>query len=159
VSNRSKMREEPVRQIFMLVSVFCLSALASDDAYASCSGASCDGRDPVVEGCDDDAVTVETEYISYGASVKLLYSPSCQTNWARVYSSSRRYLRARIQVYDIAPGHSYSLYWPSSSSYTYGTNIWTDMYYCPTGECIARATGYVKTTSSGTVRNDSTNWY
>lgn len=136
--------------------------LSFSSAAQACRGQACDRQDPVVEGCDRDAVTLETKTISSGgriiARVKLLWSPSCQTNWARVYSSSRMYLRARIRIHDFGPGHYNELYWPEVG-FQLGTNTWTDMFYCPTGECEARAYGYAKTSSNGTTVSSSTGWY
>jgi hypothetical protein len=67
---------------------------ASPAAAATCatapSRANCDGQDPMVTGCADDAVTIHraTTYLRNAAGtplarVELRWSPRCQTNWVR----------------------------------------------------------------------------
>lgn len=110
-------------------------------------GGGLEGADPIQTGCSRDAYTVDSEPITvnspnhYGAvigHIDLRYSPSCQTNWARVVLQS---------VNGIAVA---SLYWPAVARIEGGNNhtyhywvwqpqvtassgvIWTNMVYSPT---------------------------
>ncbi len=58
--------------------------------HVTCSGNGCNGLDPISTGCALDAITVS---ITGGAvsfrtgTIQLRYSPTCGTNWGRVFSS------------------------------------------------------------------------
>lgn len=54
-------------------------------AAATCRGASCNGKDPVQTGCDDDGKLVESEPYAADRTIKveLFYSAACKANWAR----------------------------------------------------------------------------
>jgi hypothetical protein len=39
------------------LAVSILSIALSQNAFAACSGISCEGRDPAIEGCEADAIT------------------------------------------------------------------------------------------------------
>jgi len=58
--------------------------------HVTCSGNGCNGLDPAVTGCDLDAYTVSTTggTVSFRTgTIQLRYSPTCGTNWGRVFSS------------------------------------------------------------------------
>jgi Protein of unknown function (DUF2690) len=59
------------------------AATASPAGAASCSGDSCSGRDPQASGCSSDAYTAYSTNLG-SAQLQLRWSPSCQTNWARL---------------------------------------------------------------------------
>lgn len=100
----------------------------------ACSGYGCDGKDPIAEGCNDDAYTVDIEVVPNGTLwVELRYSPSCGTNWARTGSS--------IFLYHQADVRSGSRREPFSGG---GYGVYTDMLYCPTGSCTAAACVFYK---------------
>lgn len=57
---------------------------------ASCSGATCIGKDPKSTGCQTGATAKETVYVATGAgtiSYNLVYSPSCHAYWALFISN------------------------------------------------------------------------
>ena len=57
--------------------------------HVTCSGFGCNGLDPVSTGCDLDAYTVSLTggTVSFRTgTIQLRYSPTCGTNWGRVYS-------------------------------------------------------------------------
>lgn len=58
--------------------------------HVTCSGNGCNGLDPVSTGCARDAITVTTTggTVSFRTgTIQLRYSPTCGTNWGRVFSS------------------------------------------------------------------------
>jgi hypothetical protein len=104
--------------------IFGAGLVGPTSAYAtSCAGNSCTGRDPVSSGCSAGAVTVaHVQLPAVSQRLELRWSPSCQTNWARM-------------VYDPDPAwlHAFqpqSLYVAQKSG-SDGTNSWTAMIYSP----------------------------
>jgi len=63
---------------------------------ATCSGAGCNYQDPLATGCSADAVTVAHVQLPWVAQrLELRWSPSCHTNWARMYlDTAPTWLRA-----------------------------------------------------------------
>ena len=59
------------------------NASTAEAAAVLCVGASCNGRDPVDMGCNNDAQTVATVNTSDG-TVNLRRSNACKANWAQV---------------------------------------------------------------------------
>ena len=58
--------------------------------HVTCSGNGCNGLDPVATGCDFDAFTVSTTggTVTFRTgTIQLRYSPTCGTNWGRVFST------------------------------------------------------------------------
>lgn len=57
---------------------------------ASCSGITCDGKDPGANGCGSDAQTklkiddLSTTGLSYPGLLELRYSSTCKAEWAKV---------------------------------------------------------------------------
>lgn len=112
----------------------------------SCSQAGCNGQDPVQMGCAADAYTVDAASASvpvYGggvggsvtATVELRWSPSCQTNWAKMTTSGgvtdlRFFLRDRNN--NIIDATSYQ---------ASGTAVYGNMWYAPTGQVYVKACG------------------
>lgn len=58
--------------------------------HVTCSGNGCNGHDPVSTGCARDAITVSitggTVKFRTG-TIQLRFSPTCGTNWGRVFSN------------------------------------------------------------------------
>jgi hypothetical protein len=100
---------------------------------ATCSGTGCDNRDPAQTGCDDSAITVDTDATSKGTFL-LRYSTVCRTNWVHIGSyaggSSRPdgKLELRVEDHDRGVGFSYF------ASSTAGTH-WGNMVYSPGSNC------------------------
>lgn len=72
----------------MLGAAGVLAGTAAADPL--CSGFGCDLQDPIAMHCVDDSYVVGTAIIGDSAEkgyVDLIWSPSCQTNWARVTST------------------------------------------------------------------------
>jgi hypothetical protein len=61
-----------------------LATAAPAEASVSCYGDYCSGRDPQATGCANDAVTFAVANLSYG-TLQLRWSPTCKTEWARLY--------------------------------------------------------------------------
>ncbi|WBB77252.1 DUF2690 domain-containing protein [Micromonospora sp. WMMD882] len=94
---------------------------------AGCYGDWCSGQDPEAMGCSAGAYTVASAWAgSY--LVELRWSPSCQTNWARIGGSWTGPLWV---VQSTGYKHSYS---GSNGSYR-----WTAMIYSPSLACRAEA--------------------
>ena len=58
--------------------------------HVTCSGNGCNGLDPVSTGCARDGITVTTTggTVSFRTgTIQLRYSPTCGTNWGRVFST------------------------------------------------------------------------
>ena len=78
----------------ILLSSTFFSIIIANNSYAACTGLACDGKDPSVEGCATDAITVGSKNLSlpyagatsktYNVFVEQRYSPKCKTNWTRV---------------------------------------------------------------------------
>ncbi|MDX3109225.1 DUF2690 domain-containing protein [Nonomuraea angiospora] len=93
------------------------------DAVRGCSGAGCDGADPVELHCSGDAQTVYHYSTSLGR-LELRHSPGCGASWARItgaeegtwfyvqtcngrYAQSYRVPRGYTNAYtDMVPGYS-----------------------------------------------------
>ncbi len=64
-------------------------ATATGQPIATCPGNGCNGLDPVSTGCARDGITVRTTggTVSFRTgTIQLRYSPTCGTNWGRVFS-------------------------------------------------------------------------
>jgi Protein of unknown function (DUF2690) len=126
--------------IALAVTLFGATALAgfpvasahAANAQVTCSGNGCNGLDPEKTGCAADAFTVQTAVFS-DSYVQLRYSPTCGTNWGRVYSRvGPANLIIRSQRID---GLSYTF---SGGKFNYA---WSAMVYAPNVQ--ARACGGV----------------
>ena len=87
--------------------VVSISLIPTSSAYAaSCYRASCNNRDPYVTGCAGGGASwrvLDMRYIYHYATganigyVQLWWSDTCQTNWARVVSTSGpKYIKAYL---------------------------------------------------------------
>jgi hypothetical protein len=59
------------------------AAQADPPTGATCGGYGCDLQDPYTTRCVNDAVTIRSAQVSSSNVVYLMYSPLCQTAWAR----------------------------------------------------------------------------
>ena len=85
------------RSLVILMVTALLSVLGAASVFAGtaaahppCSGSGCDLQDPIAMNCVEDSYIVGTAIIGDSAEkgyVDLIWSPSCQTNWARVTST------------------------------------------------------------------------
>lgn len=75
-----------------LVATSLLTGVAgyTPTAFAvGCTGSGCTGRDPNIQGCGNDARTVDSFMGNYGSNlgesyIELRYSPACRSRWLRV---------------------------------------------------------------------------
>ncbi|MEV7230801.1 DUF2690 domain-containing protein [Polymorphospora sp. NPDC051019] len=101
---------------------------------AGCWGDWCSGRDPEETRCSADAYTVASAGIPWsgGLEVELRWSPTCQTNWARVNYGAFSFVRA------VQSGTGYT----QDYSATNGTYWWSRMIYSP-DRCVKASTASV----------------
>ncbi|BCX02564.1 MAG: hypothetical protein KatS3mg053_0502 [Candidatus Roseilinea sp.] len=83
--------------LFLLV-MLMLIGLPSNRAVAACYGSSCNGKDPVDEGCSGYTATYRTlTGVAGRIQVQLRYSPGCNANWSRTISLDQtKYLLAGL---------------------------------------------------------------
>lgn len=128
----SKSRNWLLMLVALLLVTVSLVGNPTKASAVTCYGDYCSGVDPQSSGCGADAYTA-TVYNTSIASLQTRYSPTCQTNWARVvvyatgvgcvYPGS---LRA-IQDTGYTQSTSTSLVCNTYSS----TTFWTPMIYSP----------------------------
>jgi hypothetical protein len=94
------MRSNSVRVlgIVLLAAFLVISAMPIHRATASCSGSSCNGQDPVSQGCSGYTATYKDISGAAGSiEVQLRYSSGCNANWARTLSLDQtKYLLAGL---------------------------------------------------------------
>ena len=126
-----------IRKLFVRASVALLltaSALAIAPSTANavtCWGNYCSGKDPMSSGCASDAYTVAQAFPGW-ATIDLRWSPTCKTNWARVYVYPTRtlaggYITARQDTGYIVSGQIKSVTSLTPQSQT----VWSPMIYSP----------------------------
>lgn len=111
-------------------------AAPSPALAASCYGDYCSGQDPQNTGCANGAYT--TKHYDFGtADLQVRWSPTCQTNWAR------------LVVYGVVPNfRGGTLYAIQDTGYTQQTGVpnsgnmaatyWTPMIYSPVHQVKSR---------------------
>ncbi|NKE56709.1 DUF2690 domain-containing protein [Lentzea sp. PSKA42] len=108
-----------------LIAAAALTLLMAPDAQAaSCSGRSCNDKDPVATGCSSGSTVADTASMYTGGKAELRWSPACRTNWVRISNYSGGDSALRITV------------WSSSDHVGFvapGTpgNHWGNMVYAP----------------------------
>lgn len=104
------MRLKPIAIAAAIAAALSATAMLPGTAGArlagGCSGYNCDYQDPIAEGCNQDAYTVGASTIDDAQGnqlgyVELRWSPSCQTNWARVTSTSGAIYDPRVMRVEI----------------------------------------------------------
>jgi hypothetical protein len=97
------------------------SVAHADTGYGYCQASGCNGKDPVQENCQVNAVTVSSETYAYPGGgtyeVDLRYSPDCEANWARVES-------ATSVKFCVKDGSGYKQTYTSAAG---GVTSWTNM--------------------------------
>ncbi|WIG58441.1 MAG: hypothetical protein OJF49_001187 [Ktedonobacterales bacterium] len=138
------------------------SACASSPSHAHC-----DGVDPYAAGCVSGSYAVRsaTLYTYFGAgpygTVYVIWSPTCQTNWARtvmndnggcLYADCWLDIHAQLwligsggsltylsQLNNSTYGYDYCDNWCGATDFQAGTKVWYgNMYYAPTADVQAR---------------------
>ncbi|MDM4722886.1 DUF2690 domain-containing protein [Micromonospora sp. WMMA1363] len=85
------------------------SLLVASPANAACPQTGCDRTDPIDTGCSTGAqnATYNPAYIRQGATtlavVELRWSPSCGTNWGKIYNRVSPNNTVRVWVYRQSP--------------------------------------------------------
>jgi hypothetical protein len=111
----------------------------------TCSRNGCTGQDPAATGCSADATTLLSKKIlnSSGQSIgeiDLRWSPTCQTNWARVVSSIGSVpLGASVEREAGVDGPFAEECEPTCDTFVTATSAFTDMVWAP--DVAAAATG------------------
>ncbi|KJK49669.1 hypothetical protein UK23_13035 [Lentzea aerocolonigenes] len=108
-----------------LIAAAALTLLVAPDAQAaSCSGRSCNDKDPVATGCSSGSTVADSSPMYPSGTAELRWSPTCKTNWVRITNYPGGDSGLRITVWSssdrvgfIAPG-------------TPG-NHWGNMVYAP----------------------------
>lgn len=125
------------RRIMALVAITCtlsLTMLAAPARAASCYGDYCSGTDPQTTGCSADGRVVASADIYGGrASLQLRWSPTCKTNWARLYIyPSSQWFPAGSLTARQSTGYTQSSNVPSTQG---ERTHWTRQIYSPT-RCV-----------------------
>lgn len=138
---------------FVVVSSFAMIGCGAETAaeqdeeigeaqQALCSGYGCDGLDPIATGCVNGAFDVNPAPVcGDGICVSLRYSPTCGTNWSKVWTSNflpddiEGWVKAKDGRRECFPAGCGVFNTINSDS------LYTDMIYCPDGTCLARACG------------------
>lgn len=128
---------------------------------AGCFGSGCLGKDPMVQNCDEDAVTMAAAY-AYGQSVgfRLRRSQACGAVWTTIVDNRDANFcdmslagRIRTREWDKAAG-GYRIVSrvvrQDSSTRCYGKRVWTKM---------VPSLGVEKQTSGGRVFTTGVTWY
>lgn len=98
--------------VLLLIMTFGLVMSPTQAQAASCSGSSCNGKDPDAQGCGNDArylgpVTYLGPERDKWGSIATRYSPNCRAVWTRLIvdptSYALRYFRIRIERQAGAP--------------------------------------------------------
>lgn len=92
----------------------------------SCYGDDCADEDPVMQGCDNDAQTIETATNYRDADWELRYSPTCNAAWTRVTSNTPLDGYAHAVGYNCEDADETCVNWVESVSIPAGRS-WTKM--------------------------------
>jgi hypothetical protein len=126
----------PKRLLAMLGALLLASlgaTVAAQPAAASvgCYGDYCSGKDPMATGCANNAVTVTGTDLGWGY-LSLRWSPTCKTNWARLYVCPTRTLGPGYVIaqqstgyYQTGPIYAIASWTPQSET------VWSPMIYSP----------------------------
>lgn len=104
---------------------------APASAAVGCYGDYCSGKDPMATGCANDAVSVDGTDLGW-AYLSLRWSPTCKTNWARLYVYPTRTLSPGYVIaqqstgyYQTGPINAIASISPQSET------TWSPMIYSP----------------------------
>ncbi|WP_176741274.1 DUF2690 domain-containing protein [Streptomyces sp. LUP30] len=121
------------------------SLAAPSASAATCSGSGCTYQDPQASGCSADAVTVAHYQLpAVQQQLELRWSPSCHTNWARMYlDTDPTWLRA------VQPDRGDGLPRVTQLIGRNATYSWSAMIYSPVlcvyADVQTRTWGYFRT--------------
>lgn len=113
----------------------------------TCSRNGCTGQDPAATGCSADGTTLLSKKILNASGqiigeIDLRWSPTCQTNWARVVSSIGSVpIGASVEREAGADGPFAEECEPTCDTFVTATSAFTDMVWAP--DVAAAATGAV----------------
>lgn len=125
------------RIVVALAAVLTISGgafIVASPAIASvgCYGDYCSGKDPMATGCANDAVSVDGVDLGYGY-LSLRWSPTCKTNWARLYVYPTRTLGPGFVVAHQSTGYEqYGNIYAIVSGSPQSETVWSPMIYSPT---------------------------
>lgn len=115
----------------------------------------CDEVDPVEGGCVDGSYPLQDFTVSgpgYGGTLQLMWSPNCQTNWARFTPDFDGIFEVSVERQD--PHLRLEYPWWLAEGMRAGVPYWTDMVYAPgpaqacvneiNGEPPGGCTGYTR---------------
>lgn len=112
-----------------------LAAAAPASASVGCYGDYCSGRDPMATGCANDAVTVASADLGWG-ELDLRWSPTCKTNWARIYVYPTKTLGPGYVTAEQSTGYTQTGPIGAIASWTPQTETdWSPMIYSPV-KCV-----------------------
>lgn len=113
-----------------------LAILPATPATAvTCWGDYCSGKDPMATGCANDAVVVASKDTG-SAVLQVRWSPTCKTNWARLYVYPTRSLAGgRIVARQSTGYEQWADFKTIASSTPVSQTVWTPMIYSPT-KCV-----------------------
>ncbi len=105
---------------------------AGKASAATCYGDYCSGVDPDASGCSADAITT-TVYNDPHAVLQVRWSPSCQTNWARlvVYPTGIACFREGLLQAIQDTGYTQAKYTDAVCDTYSDTTFYTNMIYSP----------------------------
>ncbi len=109
---------------------------SSPNSKVNCYGDYCSGENPEVSGCSRDAVTTASTDIGVG-ELDLRWSPTCKTNWARVYIYPTRTLGpASVYAEQSPTGYQQEGGVPAILSWSpVSETEWSPMIYSP-NDCV-----------------------
>lgn len=100
-------------------------------SHVSCYGDYCSGQSPVSTGCSVGAVTIASVDLGW-AALDLRWSPTCQTNWARIYVYPTKTLGPGFIVAQQSTGYAqYGNIYVIASFSAQTETEWTPMIYSP----------------------------
>jgi hypothetical protein len=126
----------PVRGVMLALLVgVAFAADASSAQAVGCYGDYCSGKDPQATGCANDARTFAVTNLSYG-TLSLRWSPTCKTEWARLYVYPTRTLSPGYVIAQQSTGYYQTGPIYAISSWTaHDETTWSPMIYSPV-KCV-----------------------
>lgn len=104
-------------------------------AAVGCYGDYCSGKDPQATGCANDATTFSVRDLGW-ASLSLRWSPTCKTEWARLYVYPTRTLGPGYVIAQQSTGYYQTGPIYAIASWTPQTEtVWSPMIYSPV-KCV-----------------------
>lgn len=127
-----------MRAICLVIVLIATSmvATAGPAAAVTCWGDYCSGKDPVATGCSNDAYTVTSKDVG-AALLEVRWSPTCKTNWARMYIYPTKTLAGGTLWAEQSTGYRQNKSVPSIASWSaQSPTYWSPMIYSPV-KCVS----------------------